>query len=1187
MADSWRLKVIDASSGSVRGAAVLIADSYVLTCAHVVTDALGLAPDVAAPADEIALEPAAAGPRLWARVVPDGWFPATDRETGDLAVLHLSTPLPVKSGVRPALLRPRAEPGDRVRAYGFPRDLPAGVWSAGSILGTGGPQTEWVQINSSTTDGQQVEPGFSGSGVVDSTGAVVGLVVTAKTQKAIAWMLPLGVIASYWPSIRPMIERSASPTKTTKELRRAEISQLARLLDTVKSMNVPGKRQQLIDELPSDLSGSIERHPGRRAEIDSIVAATYDSDGGIYKLLDAVRFIEGGATPEIRELEAAVRASTGFGGRIMSKMHHMSDSARTDLNEALPPGEKMTPVSRSETKPDDRQRRAGTATAPRPMIWGGVPPQNGNFVGRSVLLESIRTQLPGGSTVLVPKRSTLQGMPGVGKTQIAIEYAHRYRDEYEIVWWVRSSDQYLIRRSLASLGQRLKVQESSDVEQMAAATLEELRLRPGWLLVYDAAEDMEMVRPYLPQSGGHVLITSRSANWSGTASTISVDVFQPEESLELMSKRGLTIDEPTAMRLADELGHLPLAVDQAAAWQAETGTAATEYLQLLNQRLTEILAEGASDESASVSATYHIAMDRVRQQSAGAAELLALCAFFSPEPISMRMLLRGGKTDLEGPLAHTMRDDLELGRAVRVISRSGVARIDRGRRTLQIHALVQKIIREQLSESDRERTAAIALRVMATATPVEPNDPETWPLAEETVSHVLQSDATTSADPEVRRMIMNLVRYLYAIGDFSQSRELAELANDRWTPKFGERDTALLITRRNLANALAALGISERARELHGDTYHRFREWLGDDNEHTMWTANGVGSGLRQLGKFQEAYELDQRNYERHLQNFEEDDPALLRTANNLGVDLRLLARFEEAIALDEKTVLNRVRTIGERNPLTIASYTALARDLYGAGRFLDAYQVLAPRIPVLAEVVDERHPWLLEAQRTLANVQRRLGQYGKALGEIEKVYPRAYGRFGPEGEQTLATAVSYFNTLRATGNLTAAYTLATETRELYEKVFGSEHPFTLGCNVNLGIILRAIGRVGEAKAMDRLTLDGFKGTLGDDHVYTLCAMVGLSNDLAAQGDAQAALDLSRDAYQRSLTTRTEDHPSTLFCEANFAIDLEANGELKPARAHYRHAVAKAREKLGPEHPDTVRLERQRRMDNDLELIIS
>ena len=158
-------------------------------------------------------------------------------------------------------------------------------------------------------------------------------------------------------------------------------------------------------------------------------------------------------------------------------------------------------------------------------VWGSVPARNPGFTGRAKLLEEVRKQLLGGDRAVV---QALHGMGGVGKTQLAIEYTHRFAAEYDLVWWIAAEQSGLIAEQFAVLAAELGCAlPGADLEAVRRAVLAELHGRDRWLLVFDNAEDPEDLAHWLPGGGGHVLITSRARRLGGDRSARSRSMSWP------------------------------------------------------------------------------------------------------------------------------------------------------------------------------------------------------------------------------------------------------------------------------------------------------------------------------------------------------------------------------------------------------------------------------------------------------------------------------------------------------------------------------------------------------------------------------------------------------------------------------------------------------------------------------------
>ncbi len=320
-----------------------------------------------------------------------------------------------------------------------------------------------------------------------------------------------------------------------------------------------------------------------------------------------------------------------------------------------------------------RPRRPGTW----PRVWN-VSARNPGFTGRDGLLVAVREALLDGDRAVV---QALHGMGGVGKTQLAAEYAHRFARTYDLAWWVNSEQAGLIGDQFAALGAALGcVPAGAPTETVQKVVLGELRERGRWLLVFDNAEHLADVKGWLPGGDGHVLITSRQRGWDEIAVPVEVDVLDRPESAAILRRRVTGLTDADADRLADQLGDLALAIAQAAGFMAETGIAAGEYLGLLRTHAGQVLDQAAPGSSypRSLAAVIGLIADRLAAEDPAAAELANLCAFLAPEPIP-EYLFTGAASDLPGELSARVDNPLAWRQTLAHVTRQWMARIDQGR----------------------------------------------------------------------------------------------------------------------------------------------------------------------------------------------------------------------------------------------------------------------------------------------------------------------------------------------------------------------------------------------------------------------------------------------------------------------------------------------------------------------------
>jgi tetratricopeptide (TPR) repeat protein len=812
-----------------------------------------------------------------------------------------------------------------------------------------------------------------------------------------------------------------------------------------------------------------------------------------------------------------------------------------------------------------------------PAIFEGVPTRNPHFTGRESLLDDLRARLSSSVTALLPQ--ALHGLGGVGKTQLAVEFCHRFAHNYDLVLWVPAEQPAIARNALAQLAEKLQLPRYEDQSQAVAAVLQTLRrgeVYSRWILVFDNADRPEDLEALLPdiQGPGHILVTSRNQRWSDLAKVLEVDVFTRPESINLLERRSPGISKLDADQLAEKLGDLPLALEQAAAWQAETGMPVAEYLELLDERMEQLLdVTSLGNYPKSVAATWRIAFERLTVESPISLQLLELCAFFGAEPIANQLMPMGRfAPSLSPELRKTVADSIALHRAIRHLGRYALAKVDHPTSSVQVHRLVQAVLREKVTAAEADAYRLGVQEILAAYNPGDPDKQDTWVQHARISPHVIASGAVDGSTDDIRRLVLDQVLYFQKRGYFRDSAELGDLAYQQWRddPTLGPDHEDTLVCGRLLAISLRWLGQTDRAREINEDTLARQQRVFGETHEHSLVTANSLGADLRLAGELKAARELGEKTYTAQLRVFLEEDINTLHAANNRAVDLRLQGHFRAATELDEKTLATRRRVLGEGHPLTLLSYMNLGCDLLYSGRYPESRNALHQAIEGYEKIFGPEHIPLLLAYRFLAVLIRRTGDfqgsYDFAVANVQR-YER---RLGSDHEQTLTATMGLCNAMRALGQSGQSADRARRLLGEYRELVGESHPLTLACAANLAITLRQTGELREARLLDEAAGAEFTSQLGKEHPSSLSVGNNLANDLYLAGEHEAAFRLSKTTYERSLEVRGVDNAYTLAAASNHVIDLRTAGREDQARALEIDTWHRFRALLGERHPDTI-----------------
>jgi len=821
------------------------------------------------------------------------------------------------------------------------------------------------------------------------------------------------------------------------------------------------------------------------------------------------------------------------------------------------------------------------AASPKaPAVWLNVPMPNPHFTGREELLLTLRKQLSTGfTTALVP--IALYGLGGVGKSQIAIEYVYRFATEYELVCWIPAGAPGQLRNGLVDLAAHLKLPVSADADQEAilAGVMEALRRGvpySRWLLVIDNAEQPEEIMRYLPPTGGHRLVTSRNQAWDEWARTFFVPQFTRDESIRLIRQHGTNISEEDADRLAERLGDLPLALEQAMTWQVNGGMSVSRYLRLLDRRKTALLKENLPrGYTLDIVAAWTMAFEHLQREAPEAAALVQLCSFLGPEPIPYHLLWAFQRApDLPPELGNLFREEENFYEAIRKVGKYALLQVDASNETLTEHRLVQAVLRERLSTAGQAEMRDLVCRLLVAANPGRPDDQLNWYLFASIYRHLSFTAMFDQDSPDSRRLIIDEARFLFQRGDHAGCRELMDEAVRRWEVSPGPDDRQTLHACRMLGVVLRELGRSDEAQALNEATYLRCQGAFPETDRQTLVTANSYACDLRVAGQYGEALELDERLYELHKQVFTDDDENTLRSAHNLGIDKRLNGFYDDALELNTDTFRRRRRTLGDRRWETWSSAGQIARDLRLLGRYAESARTLTEAIEHIQPLFEmAEHREIIRLRTDYAMTLRRLGRLDEARAEAELCVAVNQQRFGSTHNYTLAAMSVLAEVLRLLGRADQALDLAERVSAQAPFCYGPEHVLVATTEHNRAVKHRAVGDVDTAFAIDLQANEQFHRAWRQHLRRTTSSDLSLAIDYALTGDLITARDKFTAMHVRSEEIRGPGHPRTYFIAMNLARVLSELGETEAAEQMRSASLPPLRERLGKGHPEVLAAE--------------
>ena len=450
-----------------------------------------------------------------------------------------------------------------------------------------------------------------------------------------------------------------------------------------------------------------------------------------------------------------------------------------------------------------------------------------------------------------------------------------------------------------------------------------------WLLVFDNADRVEDIGPWLPTgpvppgTPGHVIVTTRRGGFAAMGQLLDLDVIGLPDAVRMLRARVPGLGQETGQQIAEELGRLPLALEQAAAWLDRSQMPCREYLELLRSRGAELYARGqVGDRSDTIATLWEISVGRITAENPAAVQLLGLCAWLAPEPVPLDLFTAHAGL-LPEPLSSAAADRLAFGEAIAVLVDYSLAK--RTAAGLQLHRLVQATIRAQSSSPDvQPRTrqgklsrwltrgtrpvmdlSAVALRLLRADAPVQiQSAPQAWPRWAVLLPHVLA--ATGHADHVSRQAgpavmadaawLLDLAgTYMHVQAQLTDAKALHErtLAIDE--AAYGPDHPAVARDVNNLAQILLDLRQPEGARPLQERALAITEAAQGPDHPDVAIRLNNLALILRDLGDPEGARPLQERALAITEAAHGPDHPDVATHLHNLAQILRALGDPEEA----------------------------------------------------------------------------------------------------------------------------------------------------------------------------------------------------------------------------------------------------------------------------------------------------
>jgi tetratricopeptide (TPR) repeat protein/DNA-binding XRE family transcriptional regulator len=897
---------------------------------------------------------------------------------------------------------------------------------------------------------------------------------------------------------------------------------------------------------------------------------------------------------------------------------HRSTLINWEQGDFLPGSKTLVLELARHLKLDDQETRqlleaSLTALAPH---WLVPLPRNLFFTGREAILEALHTQLGVNHAIALTQSSALHGLGGIGKTQIALEYAYRHALEYSAVFWIGAETDEQVISSLLRIAEVLQLPEQKDKDQqrVVTATQRWFSTHGQWLLIWDNVEDLAILDRFLPSvRSGAILITTRCQTLGTFARGLDLLPMEHEEGMLFLLRRAkvlapeatheqvrqLATRMPVQYRAAEELlktvGGLPLALDQTGAYLEATQCGLSAYLELFRTRHAALLkqrGESSRDHPESVSTTFTLAITATAQRHPAVWDLLRVCALLQPDAIPEELFRQGGE-HLGATLQAVCHDVLEWDRVVGIVCASSLLTRQSEGQTLSLHRLVQAVQLDTMTEAEQELWNKRTIEALDAVFPriLASSEDATRRQCNRLSSHTLlclRRTGTTEKSLSFASLASKMAEYLRECGQYAEAETFSQRA-------LSIREQVLAPDHPDLAYSLNGLAIIywyqgkyEQAEPL----YQRAVDIVikeqapGPGYYDIASPLNNLANLYFQQGKYEQAETFYQRALHTREQVFGPAHPRLIYPLNGLANLYSVQGKYEQAEPLYLRAMHIGEQELGMEHPQVAYPITSLANLYTEQGKYKQAESLYQRALHIREQALDPNHPCIAESLYGLAYLFQEQDEYTEAGLHYQRALSIWEQALGQEHPYVASALHGLANLARSQGQDSEAEALYQRTLSIRKQHLDQQHPEIAETLHDLALFRLKQRKLSEALSLAERALQILSQSLGDTHLKTI-AMQALYTQLV-QEQAEAEKTVSEqdveeipDARSAERLAGESSHPlnggvGVSFSENNPLQEfLKACCELHP-RAWCRSAdLWQAYEHWAEEHQERYPLSRE------------
>lgn len=860
-----------------------------------------------------------------------------------------------------------------------------------------------------------------------------------------------------------------------------------------------------------------------------------------------------------------------------------------------------------------------------------MPPFNPVFTARNEILEKLSKIFKKGKAAALTQAQAINGLGGIGKTQTAVKYVYDHRYDYDNIFWVTADTETSLILGYTDIARALNLPEKDTEkhkpEETAQAVKKQLENNENnWLLVIDNADDIQILQNFLPfNKTGHIIVTTRSTATGNIAESIELTKMQPEEGALLLLRRAKKFSNdisleavPQELRdkakdISKEMDGLPLALDQAGAYIEETKTPLEDYLDIYKEEGIEILRDrGRFDvgHPDSVVITFSLAFKQIAKDPT-VADLIYLCSFLAPDAIPLDIFIKGDG-ELGENLQLIVNSRHKFNKTIEMANRFSLIQLNMMSGVIDIHRLVQEVIRHEMGNDKCQLWAERAVNVLNKAFPT--NDYAHWVECEKLLPHAIlavswidkwqfESSQTGFLLYKLASYCKSSARYVGTENLFKHSLLILEKALGQEHP-----DTAAIVS--DLAGLYHEQGKYSDAEASFNRALYIYRKYLSPDHTNIAATLNNLSGLYYAMGKYEDAASMGEQALELRVDTLGRNHPKIAATLNNLAgiyqaqghnekaenfykealsINEQLLptdhpdlattihnlarlyefqAKYKEAEYLFKRALALRKRIFGDKHPEVAATLSCLAGNYYLCGNYSESETLYKQTLSIYEKLFPHEHPEIALTLHELAGVYKQRGEYTKAQKLLEQslsIREKILSVEHPDLLNTLKELASIYNLQQQFNKAESTFR---RVLAIQEKVLGKEHRDVANTLNNFAGIYLTQEKLIEAEPMFKQALFIQEKVLGSEHpevATTLSNLAGVYHYQHKYPEAESLCERALKIYNKAFGL---EHPKIATTLNSLAWIYFLQGKFGKAEPLFKKAISMTEKLLGSEHPN-------------------